>query len=276
MLFRSYLVADGNKVFVTTQPGPLRAFRASDGKLLWKTRLPYEDFFDYVPAVAGGYLYPLASGESSIVYKVDENTGKVLWHVVGGGGVGASVGDGKVFFPFTCDVLALTPDAGKAIWNYYSGCEGGGGVVAAYYNGTLYAPKINFGDGGVILKSATGLLRAGLSGGTPAFAGSTSYSIIGKALVASFINGGNIRWYFAPGDPLNLPPITINGTVYTLSGSGKLYVNDGKTGRLLQIIKVGTGSIDMTNVGPPRIGLGVAPGLLLVPSGSILAAFAPG
>jgi outer membrane protein assembly factor BamB len=266
-----YLASAGSKVFLTSYEGPLQAYRATDGKSLWSTQLPGQFFFDFVPIAGGGSVFMGGDESGTTVYQVDATTGKVGWSkILAAGGAGATLGGGRLYFSIPCDVTSYVPGTGHVNWSYSTGCDGGGGAVAAYFGGRVYAPDVNLGSG-VVLNAATGKVFGSLSGGLPAFYGKSSYAISGTSLVATSLSTGNLNWSFSPKDTLSATPITVNGNVYTLSDKGVLYVNDGTTGKLLQSIKIGLGSQNALSGGPSS-GLGVGPDIVLVPSGSKLVA----
>jgi len=274
-----YLAADNGKIFLTTFGGPFQAFDAPSGRLFWSNQLPGEVFFNYVPIVAGGYLFAGGDESGTIIYQLNEATGVVRWqHVLNGGGIGPTMGDNKVFMPIPCAVVAYVPTSGRQVWNFSTGCDGGGGAIASYYRQRLYAPDVDVlsaATAGVILNTATGARVGSFEGTAPAFYGSTSYTISGTSLVSNDITTGKLRWSYQPkNDTISFPPILINGNAYTISDQGTLSVNAGGNGRLLQSLHIGLGGA--TNLPQvPSTGLGVAGNLLLVPSGNILAAFSP-
>jgi hypothetical protein len=125
-----------------------------------------------------------------------------------------------------------------------------------------------------VLNSETGQTAGALTSAVlPAFHGQKMYTISGKSLVATDIASGNIDWFFTPKEGISLPPITVNGFVYALSDTGNLSVH-APGGRLVQSFVLGLGS-SSTLLHAPASGLGAGLNTLFVPSGSVLAAFAP-
>jgi outer membrane protein assembly factor BamB len=270
----SFLASDGGSVFVATAFKPIQAFEAATGKALWVSKVLGSDG-EIVPVALDGRVYGGASEDGTVLFSLSEKTGAVEWTVLeDGGGVGATVGGGKLYFPASCDAPAYVPLSGKPVWDYNLECDGGGGAVAAFYKGRLYAPQL-FDDAGVIIDTATGAPVTGLAGPSlPAFTVDNAVSISGGAIVASDIASGNLRWYFAPKDGFTIPPIVINGNVYALSDGGVLYVNAGATGKLLQSIKVCSGAAAFDTLAGYR-GLGAGQDTLFVPCGSTLIAIGP-
>jgi len=202
-----------------------------------------------------------------------------------GGGAGVTVGGGKLYFPAPCDAPAYNPFTGKQLWDYNLLCDGGGGAIAAYYKGRLYAPWVNVDDSGLIFNAATGVPVTGLAGlSAPAFAADNMVSISrsalpgdpvpGVAIVASDIVTGNMNWRFAPNDSFTTLPIVINGNVYVLADSGNLYIIAGATGKLLQTIKVCDSAAAYHTLAGYR-GLGAGQHVLFVPCGNTLTAIGP-
>jgi len=265
----AYIAADAGFVFVSTD-SLFEALNATNGATVWARQLQPQYLLNAMPVAANGLVYTAGQGYGSSIFALDEKTGQQEWtQLLDGGGVGAMLGDGKLYFPVPCDVPALDPTTGKVIWNYAIGCHGGGGDPGAYYGGRVYAPGAN-DISGVVLGAKNGQSLGALTSSVlPAFHGRTMYAISGKSLVATDIYSGNIDWFFTPKDNLSLPPIAINGFVYTRSDTGNLYIH-APGGRLAQTIAIGQGSSTL-----PGGSLGAGQNTVFVPSGSLLAAFAP-
>jgi outer membrane protein assembly factor BamB len=270
----SYLAYDDGRLFVSSENSPLQTLDAASGRLLWSVDLGIS--FGFVPVASNGLVYAAGSNGSALAYGLLERNGSVYWgREFVSGGSGATLGAKYLYFPIPCDVPAMNPTTGHVAWNYYGGCSGAGGAIAAYYRNVLYVPNSdNSAGGGIIFNANTGRVLDGYFGGLPAFHANQGYSISGRSLVATNIVTGNITWSAIPKTAVSMPPIVVNGNVYTLSNSGLVYVNNGVTGKLVQAINVGLGTTNQPNAAPFS-GLGVGPGVLLVPSGTVLAAFAP-
>jgi outer membrane protein assembly factor BamB len=276
----AYLAIDGRKLFVTNMVGPIQAMDAVTGAMLWAAQPSShnEYLFYFVPAASAGILYTGAvTSIATYFYAIDEKTGNIVWTQATGGGVGVTLGDGEVFIPTVCDVHAVAPKTGAQIWDHQAACFGGGGSVAAYYDGKLYTPQF-YPPGnppGIVLNAANGKPASGLEGYTPAIHDGTRYwTTAAGGLHATKIEARSPLWTFNPKEKLVNPPIVINGNVYSLSNGGTLYANDGATGKLLQTIRIGLGS-QKVEFFQPYTGLGAGQGRLFVPSGSILTALAP-
>jgi len=271
---QAYLASDNGKVFLTTLEGPIQAFDAKTGRLLWLNKPLDQFFFNFVPVASDGYLFAGGSFSGTTLYKLNEANGKVVWsHLFdGGGGNAVTLADSLVILPMPCNVPAFDRNSGLQVWYFSSGCSGGGGALASYYQHRLYAADVNIGSG-VILDTSNGKQSGPLAGAAPAFYGSVRFDLSHKSIVASNISTGNRNWSYRPnGDGFFIPPIIVNGHVYALSNGGNLYVNAALDGRLEQTITLGFGN-QSAIIGAPWTGLGVGSGVLLVPNGTRLSAF---
>jgi len=268
----SYLAYDNGRLFVSSDNSPLQALDTATGRLLWSVDLGIS--FGFVPVASNGFVYAAGSNGGALAYGLLERNGAVYWgREFVSGGLGATLGPQYLYFPIPCDVPAMNPITGRVAWNYYGGCSGPAGAVAAYYRNVLYVPNSdNPAGGGMTFNASTGRTLDGYFGGLPAFYAFQDYSISGQSLVATNIVTGNITWNTIPKTAVSLPPIVVNGNVYTLSNSGFVYVNNGVTGKLLQTLTVGLGTAKQPNAAPFS-GLGFGSGVLLVPSGTVLAGF---
>jgi outer membrane protein assembly factor BamB len=271
-----YLAYGGGRLFFTDFDGPLQAFAPKIGRPLWSTQLPFQSFFNFVPIAVGGSVYTGGDESGTTVYQVDGKTGKVGWtQELDGGGAGPTLGPGAVYFAVPCDVPAYALATGNVIWNYNSGCDGGGGAVAAYYRGRVYAPGVNL-ETGVILDSKNGNVDGNLNSNflLPAFHGNFSYAITNGGVISTNLKTGNVGWFQPISDSLGTPPIVVNGTVFVLSETGVVYALNSTTGTVLQKLSPGLGGGSAGGY-DSYSGLGAGQGYLVVPSGDILAAYTP-
>ncbi len=136
-------------------------------------------------------------------------------------------------------------------------------------------------DSGLVLKATNGSTAGSFTGWyPPTFSGAVGYTVSGKSIIATDVRTGNLRWSRFLKESPALPPIVVNGNIYTLSPSGTLYVNSSIKGRPIQTIPIGLGGLSgqQDQVGlwfPYFTGLGAGAGKLLVPSGTLLTAFVP-
>ena len=270
----SYLACDSGVLVLSTNDGPLQAFSATTGKPLWASALHPASFFNFVPVATAGYVYATGDGSGAEIFGVAADTGSVAWsHEFPSGTNGVSLAGNNVIFTAGCEVAALQPTTGKQIWDTDPGCSSPGGAPAVYFAGKVYVGG-GAGDGGLVVNATTGKLIGTLQGSPPAFYKRTSYGISQGSLVALDIESGNPAWFFRPADTFSNPPIVVNNYVFSLSDTGKLYINNGTTGALVQSFNIGLGSLSQI-VAAPATGLGAGQGTVFVPSGSILAAFGP-
>jgi outer membrane protein assembly factor BamB len=272
----SYSAYDKGKLFFTNFSGPLQAVEARTGAQIWSTQLPYQFFFNYVPVAGNGSVFTGGDESGVTLYQVDEETGVLGWsQELAGGGAGVTLGDGKVFFAIPCDVAAFTPTSGSLVWNWSTGCDGGGGAVAAYYRGRVYAPGVNI-ESGLILNAATGAVTGNLNSNSllPAFSGSLAFSVSGSDVLATKLSSSNLAWLAALSGTFSEPPIVVNDLVFALNTAGELYVLDAATGVVKQKIMVGLGGGTAAGYGDYG-GMGAGEGYVVVPSGAVLAAFKP-
>lgn len=141
------VVADG-RVYVTDVDANVRAFRVSDGKLVWQTRLTDKSgnsssLFGGGVSFEGGKLY--ATNGVGDAAALDAATGSVLWKVRPGGPLrGApTVADGQVYvISQDNQIFALKQEDGAVVWTEAATLETSGvfGVAApAAAQGTIVA-----------------------------------------------------------------------------------------------------------------------------------------
>jgi hypothetical protein len=89
-------------------------------------------------------------------------------------------------------------------------------------------------------------------------------------------NTGTVVWSFAGDGGLSSAPIVIDQYVYVGSRLGNLYALDALSGQMVWSTNVGQGILppDEQNVSQPLTGLNAGEGLLVVPAGTQLIAFA--
>jgi outer membrane protein assembly factor BamB len=264
-----HLAYDAGRLFLITTTGVLQAFNPYNGKALWLTKLPGEVTFNYVPVAANGFVYAAGDATGGDIYQVSQKTGALVWtRQYSGLGAGLTLGGGNLYALMNNDVPALSLPDGKQIWKGRVNAVSSG--IAAYYKNILYCPA----SGGATFAADTGKTTGRWIYGLPAFSGDLAFVTGGEGVAAVSTASHGVKWKFSANQKFSLPPITINGNVYALSRSGTLFVNDGGSGALLQKIEVGLGATKAPSMAPAS-GLGAGQGVLLVPSGSILAAFGP-
>jgi outer membrane protein assembly factor BamB len=146
-----------------------------------------------------------------------------------------------------------------------------------YYQGRLYARNPGANVSGLILDSQSGALVGSFAAGpAPALAGSTRYTLSAGVLSAVDLTSGATLWTFSGDGTLSSAPIVVNAQVYVGGTSGTLYALDAGTGKQLWTTAVGAGipAPDEQNVTQPLTGLNAGDGLLVVPAGNLLVAYA--
>ncbi len=276
---------DAGKVFLVNYNGLLRAFDATSGAQLWITQLPWQWSFTSPPTAAHGVVYTGGAGSGGTVYAVDELNGHVLatQSVMNGDHSSPSLSDTGVFVSYACNqAYGFSQTSLAPLWHYSTGCEGGGGKTTVYANGNVFT-RDYFGN--LILNALTGTLQSTYGNtstrAAPAVDATSVYSLTPPTLYAQSLNGGQTRWTFNGDGNLTSAPIVIRTPTREVlvegSSSGMLYALDAATGAQLWSTNVG-GSIpapDEHNAGN-LTGLAAGNGLLVVPNGFSVSAYAGG
>ncbi len=272
---------DAGQLFVVNYSGLLRAFDAQGGTLLWSTQLPGQSSFTSPPTALQGTVFVGGAGSGGTLYAVSEMNGAVLWTaaVLNGDASSPALSDDGVFVSYTCpNVYKFDRSLATALWHFGpSGCSGGGGRTPVYYQGRLYVRDATSKPSGSVLDSQTGALVGSYSAGpAPAVAGSQRYALTGQTLSAVDLQTGATVWTFGGDGTLSSAPIVVNQQVYVGATSGNLYALDANTGRIVWTTAVGSGipAPDEQNVSQPLTGLNAGDGLLVVPAGNLLVAYA--
>jgi outer membrane protein assembly factor BamB len=274
----SNLAYDGGSLFLVNEDGDLQAFKADKtGKFLWGGQLPNQYSFETPPNAVGGQVFLTGAGDGVTLYAVDEKTGAVNWSQGGPAGDSSpSVARGSVFVTYPCNYYSYNIQSGALQWSVGTGCDGGGGANPSYFDKRLFVQDWVTGD--VVLNAKTGKEKGPFAGSNPAAfwtSGSGAdlgYVINDGSLQAFSVKTSNISWSFAGDGQLAGSPIVINDSVVIGSGSGMLYVLDAQSGAQLWSANVGAGIGASSG---PTTGFGVGGGMLLVPAGDQLSAWAP-
>ncbi|HWA91571.1 MAG TPA: PQQ-binding-like beta-propeller repeat protein [Rhizomicrobium sp.] len=267
---------DNGRVFVLNANGLLQAY-ASDsvGTPQWAKQMPGSNDWDAPPTAYKGRVYLTSN---SGVTAVDEATGSVVWTKGSGGSTSPAIGDGGLFLDMDCSHYRLSLKKGKLVWNDNTGCGGGGGANAAYFNGRDYTQDTGGGD--MILDAKTGDLIGPYSAWfppafwTPASGNPVAFAVSDHDLNSFDTVTGNNGWSLQADDFFSVPPLVVNDTVVAGTSGGTLYAIDAATGTHVWSIELGS-YIGMDWIG--FTGMGVAPSVnaVLVPAGQTLYAFAP-
>jgi outer membrane protein assembly factor BamB len=274
---------DAGRVYVVNFDGLLRAFDAAAGSQAWSTQLPVQWAFTSPPVAAGGVVYTGGAGSGGTVYAVDEQTGALLatQPVENGDHSSPAVSDAGVFVSYACDQsYGFAKPLLSSLWHYSTSCEGGGGATAVYANGRVYTRDPN---GNLILDAAGGTLQGSFAAGdaplAPAVDRTSMFVLTGSTLSATGLTGGTTRWAFAGDGHLDTAPIAVSTPAgeYVIEGSstGMLYALDAATGAQVWSANVGASIPRPDEHNAVQLtGLSAGQGLLVVPGGNTLSAFA--
>jgi outer membrane protein assembly factor BamB len=278
---------DNGQVFVVNYNGVLQAFGAATGALAWSAQLPGQYAFTSPPTAGNGVVYVGGAGSGGTVYAVDEVTGGLIStaSVENGDDSSPALANGNVYVAYACDqAYGFGQATLSLLWHFTTGCEGGGGKTVVYANGRVYTR--DFINGNLVLDAGTGgqlatWTPASTNALAPAIDGSTIYwtSIASRALTAESSADGSTRWTFGGDGQLDSAPIVLatpNGEFVVVgSATGALYVLNAATGAVAwQTTVAPIAQPDEQNV-TVLAGLGAGQGLLVVPAGNSITAFAP-
>jgi outer membrane protein assembly factor BamB len=280
--FWSNAAYDKGQIFAVNYDGLVRAFDAASGTLNWSAQMQTQYSFSSPPTASKGKIWFGGSGEGGTLYAVDEKNGNVAWSegVENGSNSAPALGDGGVFVTYPCQYYGFAPKSGGTLWHDSDGCQGGGGKTPVYFNGGVYVRDP--GIGYVVLDAKSGAQSGSfLAGPAPAFF-MLNKQPYGAALANGALTAFNTQtnatlWSFTGDGQLSTAPLTIGSYVVEGSTSGNLYVLNGENGKLATQVNVGAGipGPDEQNVSQPLTGLAAADGILVVPAGSQLSAYAP-
>jgi outer membrane protein assembly factor BamB len=229
---------DNGKVFAMdrgTPIGQIRAIDAASGKLLWTISATTGSF--NMPTTFRGVLY---IGTDEGVQAVDESGGRVIWttRLLNGANGTPAVSDAGVDVNYGCNrTFRLSLGDGSVLWQKDDFCNGNGQIPTTY-GGRVYL--LDDARGNLILDGSSGRPVGAFSAVTqPTFDSGLGFFMLGGN-VAGFQDGwvvqaedpssGVIRWRFGGDGHLTGMPIAVNGSVYVISSSGKVYAVDEGTG----------------------------------------------
>ena len=280
--FWSAACYENGRVFAVNSPGLLRSFDGATGNLNWSVQLPGQSSFSAPPTVLNGVIYVGGAGSGGTVYAVNADSGTVVWtsSVANGGNSSPAVSNDGVYVSYTCpNVYKLNPATGAKIWQYSTGCSGGGGRTPALYNGRLYV-RDSFDT---IFDSQTGTIIGNFNAkNTPAFSATRGFFLDGPhpfgtfgILVARDVNTNSVLWTFSGDSFLQSSVLVVNNYVYVGSSQGNLYAVDAATGQQVWVTNTGDTIpyVDENNASQPLTSFAAAEGLLVVPTSTKLIAY---
>ena len=273
---------ENGRVFALNGSGLLRAFDAATGSVIWSAQLPGQFSFSAPPTVSNGVIYTSGAGSGGTVYAVNAGSGAVLWtrSVANGDKSSPAVTSDGVYVSYTCpNVYKLNPATGTPIWQFSTGCSGGGGRSPALYNGRLYVR--DFTD--TIFDSQTGTVIGNFNAkNTPAFSGNRGFFLNGPHSFGSFgtlqardVDTNSVLWNFSGDGTLQSAVLVVNDYVYVGSAQGRLYAVDAATGQQVWVTNTGNSIpyVDEVNVSQPLTSFAAGEGLLVVPTSTTLVAY---
>jgi outer membrane protein assembly factor BamB len=293
---RANAAYDAGRIFVSgvnpdlgkpglSDAGVMLAYSADTGNLLWRTELPSQYIFTSAPTAAHGVVYVGGAGLGGTLYAVSEADGRVLamQSVQNGDQSSPALSGDAVFVSYACNqAYGFAQTTLAPLWHFDGPCEGGGGRTAVYANGRVYTRDF---FGSLVLDATNGAL---LRNYEPERADINAPAVDSTSLFVTFpgwsINAesldGNPLWTFTGDGQLNTAPLILNtGSnrfVIVGSGLGRLYALQADTGREVWSTDVGapiTGTNEWTGA-EPLAGLAAGQGLLIVPAGKTLSAYA--
>ena len=275
------------RVFAAEDTGLLQAFDADTGARLWQTQL----MSAWAPPVAdNGMIYITDGwGPGGRLTAIRASDGKSVWTVdVPGIRSAPALSATRAFVVYSCDtVLGVDRGTGKVVWkNTDHDCVGDDGKTPALYDGHVYTSVNGVGPGtGKVLNAATGdLVRRYPYGAIPAFKGTIGvfaefeypWGFGPHTLHARRLDSGATLWRATGDGSFTSPPLIVNDKVYVGSNEGNVFAYDLQTGRQVWSVDAGEGvaPVDEHNGSSGLSGLSAGEGLLMVPAGERLVAYA--
>jgi outer membrane protein assembly factor BamB len=245
------LTVDGGRVFAAADgdspPGSgrtailLGAFRASNGRAIWRKALNAESF--PTPMIsAHGILYFEGEGFGGLVYAIRERDGRILWTVPLVSGNPVTLAGGQLVVAGDCGrSYGIDISSGRVRWAR-GNCSGGEKFLSSFDGRRVWANGLAGGDPGRVIDPRTGRVVRRFSGYTPAFG-------YGEAVQPFVLNESGlgirafsprtltVRWSFgtrgdAAGDIDSLPLLG-DGYVFAEGGQGQVWALSHRTGRVL-------------------------------------------
>jgi outer membrane protein assembly factor BamB len=288
---RANAAYDGGRIFVTGTDvccaalnGVVLAYAADTGTLLWRSELRGEYATTAAPTAANGVVYVSGSGAGGL-YALSETDGHILARqpVQYGDQSSPTLSDSTVFVSYACNqAYGFAQTTLVPLWHSSGPCSGGGGKTTVYADQRVYTRDFY---GSLVLDAASGgLLRTYEPERTQIYApaiDSTSLFVTfpGQALHAESLDGTPL-WTFTGDGQLNTTPLILNdgSNRFVIAGSwlGRLYALDAASGRAVWSTDVGApiSGADEQNASEPLSGLGAGQGVIVVPAGKTLSAYA--
>jgi outer membrane protein assembly factor BamB len=274
------LVYEGGRVFevdTDSLPGTamVRGFDAVNGALDWQVQTdPNEPFYDEPPIAYGGTIYTVGTGTGGHLYAYDEAAGQLSWNALlydGSAGSIAASSEGVYVFG-TCGETTAFAFGGAMAWQDRPNECTLASLTPVLVDHILYE----------ILPQATNErvdTSTGQSVGTftsdlpPAFGDGMEFDVVANALHAVSTASGAMEWTFTPDGGVVTSALVVGGTVYVGSSIGTVFGLDVATGTVTWSENTGA-SFTGQAAGEEIFGMGAAHGVLVVPAGNDLVAYA--
>jgi len=282
-IWQKYIAADSNTVFAATDnnivfelndEGILQAFYPETGARKWILDVPNAASIETPLIASNGYIYVVTNNSSSIVYKISEATGEIVWAQSINSVPSFALDEKNIYLVGSCDIYSINVATSQSNWHLNPSCSGGSNTIpTALYKNLIFAT--NYGPQGVIVDSRTGAIKDKyVSPGVPAFYDNIMIAAqYGGNISANELLSRHVIWNFQPtNDSVSAPPIVVNSTVYAVSDNGMLYALDASTGKSLQALTLLGTSPDGAGI---YSGLGFNNNILVAPSGNFLTALTP-
>jgi outer membrane protein assembly factor BamB len=279
----SSLAYDNGQIFILNMSGLVEAFDASSGEQRWSSQLPREWFFPWPPVAVNGMVFIGGQGSAGQIYALKETSGHLAWtSFVSDAGTPAAYGKIVAIASPCEEYYGFAQQTGESLWTDETLYSSGGGATPVYYDGQLFVRDFCLDFGNRIVNAKTGVLKQTFKADlAPSF-----FTLNGTDYIVALANGKLSAtpagqsvplWSFKGDGELSTAPLVVDTFVVEGSASGKLYILNEADGTKVATYRLGMpipapqeGSEDQ-----PLTGLGAADGLLIVPAGSQLVAFAP-
>ena len=269
-------------LFAQNYDGLLRAFDARTGHLWWTIDLPGMYSFTSAPTYANGVVFVGGAGVGGTVYAVGATDGVLRWTRDAGGNPDSplAVSADRVYLSNADNTHAFAQPSGAPVWDSDEGYDTGpvGGATPVLSNGRVWLR-----DTGTLypvsttLDAVTGALGPSFTAAyAPAFDGPTGYFVTDGVLQARDIPTREVLWSFRGDSSLATPPLIANGHVYVGDELGTLWALDARTGAPVWSDDVGDAlqGFAESNYDRPVPGLGAGQGMVVVPAGKVVVAYA--